>query len=113
MSHHQRCSLCFIEKQAVTPMLDKKKNMDSVPRHSVQTLITFLLQSKFFKGSTNLFKIDSSKLILYKIQLITEFFFNSRPRASAVGERLWSSKNVTDLADAYNRLTEHRCRMLR
>nr|XP_020659701.1 beta-hexosaminidase subunit beta [Pogona vitticeps] len=35
------------------------------------------------------------------------------PRASAVGERLWSSKNVTDIADAYNRLTEHRCRMLR
>ncbi|XP_053265041.1 beta-hexosaminidase subunit beta isoform X1 [Podarcis raffonei] len=35
------------------------------------------------------------------------------PRASAVGERLWSSKNVTDIEDAYNRLNEHRCRMLR
>ncbi|XP_044302386.1 beta-hexosaminidase subunit beta isoform X2 [Varanus komodoensis] len=35
------------------------------------------------------------------------------PRASAVGERLWSSKNVTDIADAYKRLNEHRCRMLR
>ncbi|KFO73733.1 Beta-hexosaminidase subunit beta, partial [Cuculus canorus] len=35
------------------------------------------------------------------------------PRASAVGERLWSSKNVTDLNDAYRRLTNHRCRMLR
>ncbi|XP_061476923.1 beta-hexosaminidase subunit beta [Rhineura floridana] len=35
------------------------------------------------------------------------------PRASAVGERLWSNKNVTDIADAYNRLNEHRCRMLR
>ncbi|XP_077203528.1 beta-hexosaminidase subunit beta [Paroedura picta] len=35
------------------------------------------------------------------------------PRASAVGERLWSSKNVTDLEDAYNRLVGHRCRMLR
>ncbi|NWI60276.1 HEXB hexosaminidase, partial [Calyptomena viridis] len=34
------------------------------------------------------------------------------PRASAVGERLWSSKNVTDLQDAYKRLTSHRCRML-
>ncbi|XP_062984003.1 beta-hexosaminidase subunit beta [Elgaria multicarinata webbii] len=35
------------------------------------------------------------------------------PRASAVGERLWSNENVTDIADAYNRLSEHRCRMLR
>ncbi|NXS07436.1 HEXB hexosaminidase, partial [Neodrepanis coruscans] len=34
------------------------------------------------------------------------------PRASAVGERLWSSKNVTNLQDAYKRLTNHRCRML-
>ncbi|NXG57089.1 HEXB hexosaminidase, partial [Hemiprocne comata] len=34
------------------------------------------------------------------------------PRASAVGERLWSSRNVTDLQDAYRRLTNHRCRML-
>ncbi|NWJ08262.1 HEXB hexosaminidase, partial [Crypturellus undulatus] len=35
------------------------------------------------------------------------------PRASAVGERLWSSRNVTDLKDAYKRLANHRCRMLR
>ncbi|XP_001368242.3 beta-hexosaminidase subunit beta [Monodelphis domestica] len=35
------------------------------------------------------------------------------PRASAVGERLWSSKHVRDENDAYNRLTEHRCRMVR
>uniref|UniRef100_A0A8C8RS54 Beta-hexosaminidase n=1 Tax=Pelusios castaneus TaxID=367368 RepID=A0A8C8RS54_9SAUR len=35
------------------------------------------------------------------------------PRASAVGERLWSSENVTDIGDAYNRLAKHRCRMLR
>ncbi|NWS09141.1 HEXB hexosaminidase, partial [Motacilla alba] len=34
------------------------------------------------------------------------------PRASAVGERLWSSSNVTNLQDAYRRLTNHRCRML-
>uniref|UniRef100_A0A8C3X7D8 Beta-hexosaminidase n=1 Tax=Cyanoderma ruficeps TaxID=181631 RepID=A0A8C3X7D8_9PASS len=35
------------------------------------------------------------------------------PRASAVGERLWSSRNVTNFQDAYKRLTHHRCRMLR
>eukprot|EP00069_Balaena_mysticetus_P018650 bmy_11586T0 len=35
------------------------------------------------------------------------------PRASAVGERLWSHKDVRSLEDAYRRLTIHRCRMLR
>ncbi|KAB1281085.1 Beta-hexosaminidase subunit beta [Camelus dromedarius] len=35
------------------------------------------------------------------------------PRASAVGERLWSHQGVRDLADAYSRLTVHRCRMIR
>ncbi|XP_060151875.1 beta-hexosaminidase subunit beta isoform X3 [Globicephala melas] len=34
------------------------------------------------------------------------------PRASAVGERLWSHKDVRGLEDAYRRLTVHRCRML-
>ncbi|NWV80971.1 HEXB hexosaminidase, partial [Dasyornis broadbenti] len=34
------------------------------------------------------------------------------PRASAVGERLWSNSNVTNLQDAYKRLISHRCRML-
>ncbi|XP_051907130.1 beta-hexosaminidase subunit beta isoform X2 [Hippocampus zosterae] len=34
------------------------------------------------------------------------------PRASAVAERLWSAENVTDVVDAYDRLSSHRCRML-
>ncbi|KAM7231103.1 hypothetical protein CapIbe_017548 [Capra ibex] len=34
------------------------------------------------------------------------------PRASAVGERLWSHQDVTDLEDAYRRLIRHRCRMV-
>ncbi|KAK2505100.1 hypothetical protein MC885_004392 [Smutsia gigantea] len=34
------------------------------------------------------------------------------PRASAVGERLWSPKEVRNLDDAYRRLTGHRCRMV-
>ncbi|XP_040914851.1 beta-hexosaminidase subunit beta isoform X2 [Toxotes jaculatrix] len=34
------------------------------------------------------------------------------PRASAVAERLWSSKDVTDISDAFNRLSMHRCRMV-
>lgn len=35
------------------------------------------------------------------------------PRASAIGERLWSRKEVRSLDDAYKRLTVHRCRMVR
>lgn len=35
------------------------------------------------------------------------------PRALAVGERLWSSKDTTDLDDAKMRLWEHRCRYVR
>ncbi|XP_035480964.1 beta-hexosaminidase subunit beta isoform X1 [Scophthalmus maximus] len=34
------------------------------------------------------------------------------PRASAVAERLWSAKDVTDINDAYYRLSMHRCRMV-
>ncbi|KAI1905255.1 hypothetical protein AGOR_G00014230 [Albula goreensis] len=34
------------------------------------------------------------------------------PRASAVAERLWSDKSVTNIDDAYSRLVQHRCRMV-
>ncbi|CAB1318818.1 unnamed protein product, partial [Coregonus sp. 'balchen'] len=34
------------------------------------------------------------------------------PRASAVGERLWSDRDVRNLNDAYSRLAKHRCRMV-
>ena len=37
---------------------------------------------------------------------------NVYPRASAVGERLWSPKTVTDTTDALNRLVVQRCRMV-
>ncbi|XP_057210981.1 beta-hexosaminidase subunit beta isoform X2 [Triplophysa rosa] len=35
------------------------------------------------------------------------------PRASAVAERLWSDAKVTDLGNAYERLAQHRCRMVK
>ncbi|KAM5264377.1 beta-hexosaminidase subunit beta [Ctenodactylus gundi] len=35
------------------------------------------------------------------------------PRASAVGERLWSNKSVRSIDSAYSRLSRHRCRMVR
>ncbi|KAL6096617.1 hexb [Pungitius sinensis] len=34
------------------------------------------------------------------------------PRASAVAERLWSAADVTDINDAFSRLSAHRCRMV-
>uniref|UniRef100_A0A8I5ZT00 Beta-hexosaminidase n=1 Tax=Rattus norvegicus TaxID=10116 RepID=A0A8I5ZT00_RAT len=34
------------------------------------------------------------------------------PRASAVGERLWSPRIITNLENAYRRLAVHRCRMV-
>ena len=37
----------------------------------------------------------------------------TRPRASAVGERLWSDISVKSTAAAAPRLEEHRCRMVR
>lgn len=35
------------------------------------------------------------------------------PRAAAVGERLWSSKDVTDTNDARNRLSAFTCELIR
>ncbi|XP_029797072.1 beta-hexosaminidase subunit beta [Suricata suricatta] len=35
------------------------------------------------------------------------------PRASAIGERLWSPEDIKGIEKAYNRLTVHRCRMVR
>jgi hexosaminidase len=43
----------------------------------------------------------------------TNLLSRSWPSASAVGERLWSAKDVTDIADATMRIEVHRCRMLR
>ena len=44
---------------------------------------------------------------------LPNIFYFARPRALAVGERLWSSKDTTNLADATGRLWEHRCRYVR
>ena len=44
---------------------------------------------------------------------LRNLFYFPRPRALAVGERLWSSKETTNLADATGRLWEHRCRYVR
>jgi len=42
----------------------------------------------------------------------TDFLSRTWPRLSAVGERMWSPKSTTDLADAEIRMHNHRCRMV-
>ena len=42
----------------------------------------------------------------------TNLLSRSWPRSLAISERLWSSINTTDVADAQGRLREHRCRYL-
>ena len=42
----------------------------------------------------------------------TNLISRTWPRASAVGERLWSAQTVTDTTEAGPRLEEQRCRML-
>ena len=46
-------------------------------------------------------------------EYVNEFSIVPRvwPRASAVAERLWSDREVTDVNDAARRLEEHTCRM--
>jgi N-acetyl-beta-hexosaminidase len=43
----------------------------------------------------------------------TNFISRSWPRASAVAERAWSAADVTDLADASDRLHELRCKLIK
>lgn len=49
----------------------------------------------------------------FTIYVQLDNYIHSRPRALAVAERLWSSKETTDLSDAAMRIWEHRCRFLR
>lgn len=52
------------------------------------------------------------RLIFFFFFFVVSSLVTHRPRASAVAERLWSAKDVTDINDAYNRLSAHRCRMV-
>ncbi|KAK3085925.1 hypothetical protein FSP39_010784 [Pinctada imbricata] len=64
------------------------------------------------------YQIDEKKVLGGEACLWAEYIDNENlmttlwPRASAVAERLWSSKDVRDLDSAGKRLSEHRCRML-
>lgn len=60
----------------------------------------------------HMIKIVISENMLFKL-LWGTCGLNFRPRASAVGERLWSQKEIKNIDDAYKRLTIHRCRMVR
>ncbi|KAH9503536.1 hypothetical protein Btru_068142 [Bulinus truncatus] len=65
------------------------------------------------------YHIDEKKVLGGEAAFWSEYFTNENlmpmmwPRASAAAERLWSSKDVKNLDKAAERLTEHRCRMLK
>ncbi|KAK7114420.1 uncharacterized protein [Littorina saxatilis] len=65
------------------------------------------------------YQIDEKKVKGGEACLWSEYIDNENlvqttwPRASAVAERLWSSKDTRNLDTAGERLSEHRCRMLR
>ncbi|KAI8790496.1 beta-hexosaminidase subunit alpha isoform X2 [Biomphalaria glabrata] len=65
------------------------------------------------------YHIDEKKVLGGEAAFWSEYFTNENlipmmwPRASAAAERLWSSKDVRNLDKAAERLTEHRCRMLK
>lgn len=75
-----------------------------------QTVVCYSIINSYQK--INVLNHDTS----HDCRLIFFFFLSSsvipRPRASAVAERLWSAKDVTDINDAFNRLSVHRCRMV-
>lgn len=51
--------------------------------------------------------------LTHRMAVVSSFLLGTaRPRASAVAERLWSAQNVTDINDAFTRLSVHRCRMV-
>ncbi|XP_005093305.1 uncharacterized protein LOC101855238 [Aplysia californica] len=65
------------------------------------------------------YHIDEKKVLGGEIAFWSEYFSNENliplmwPRASAAAERLWSSKDVKNLDKAAERLSEHRCRMIK
>jgi hexosaminidase len=65
------------------------------------------------------YNIDEKKVKGGEACLWSEYIDNENliqttfPRASAVAERLWSNKETRNLDAAGERLSEHRCRMLR
>ncbi|CAG5128765.1 unnamed protein product, partial [Candidula unifasciata] len=70
-------------------------------------------------SQTHGYNIDEKKVLGGEAAFWSEYFSNENliplmwPRASAAAERLWSSKEVNNIDQAAQRLSEHRCRMLK